>query len=607
MSDNLEESGQISVNSENIFPVIKKFLYSDCDVFLRELVSNAVDACQKLKQLALLNKYDGNTENLKINIVLDQDKKTLTIKDNGIGMDTNEVKKYINQLAFSGATDFLSKYQNQGGDTKQLIGFFGLGFYSAFMVSDSVDIVTKSYKPDTKGVFWSCDGSTTYSIREIERETVGTDIILHINAESEDYLKPYKISELLLKYCKFLPIPIFFEDKQINNTSPIWIKHPQELTKEDYEKFYNELYPYSPKPLFWVHLNIDYPFNLTGILYFPADLQTVEYKPNKIHLYTRQVFITDELKDIIPQFLNILHGVIDSPDIPLNVSRSALQADKNVKSIKSYIVKKMAEKLEEMYKKDRKYYEDQWPKVELLVKYGMLSDDDFFERSKNFLLLQNVDNQFFSVQEYIDKVKENQTDKDNKVVLLYSDNIQQHDLFIENCKEKGYDVLKFVNIIDNHVITLLEHKFPDIIFKSVESNTVNKLIEKETNEEIGILTDEEKEQVKLLFEATINKSRVHWSVANMNKNDLPVLVTVDESLKRLKELQKWQQTEIPFEDDYNAIINSNHESIKKVLSIENEEDKKHMVKLLYQLGVLSQGSLKGKDLSDMIKDIVKLL
>lgn len=598
----MEEKGVISVNSENIFPVIKKFLYSDCDVFLRELVSNAVDASQKLKQLASMGQYDGNVDNLRIDVKLDKEHKTITISDQGLGMDVEEIKKYINQLAFSGATDFINKYKDQG-DSKQLIGFFGLGFYSAFMVSERVDILTKSYKNDAQPVFWTCDGSTSFEIREATKDTIGTDVVLHVN--QEEYLDNFRIKTLLDRFCKFLPIPIFFEDKQINNPAPLWIKHPQDLKKEDYENFYKELFPYYEKPLFWIHLNIDYPFTLTGVLYFPSDVNTLDYKQNKIHLYARQVFITSEVTEIVPDFLRMLHGVIDSPDIPLNVSRSALQSDRNVKMISSYITRKVAEKMSDIFRMDRVKFEEDWDKIGTFVKYGMLTEEKFYDIAKDFMLMKNLEGKSFTVQEYIDKVKEKQTDKNSKTVLLYTTDPQQQDVFIQNCLNAGYDVLLMKEQLDNHILAFLEHKFENISFKSVESATVKELIDKGIEEEVSDLTENEKDKLKEIFEEHIGKDHINWSAKALGKENLPVVVTISEMVKRMKDLEKWNQTSYNLSDDFNAVINISHPSVKNILKVEDKSIVNERVRMLYQIGLLAQGKLQGKNLTDFINSLVR--
>ncbi len=603
----MEKKGTISIQSENIFPVIKKFLYSDCDVFLRELVSNAVDASQKLKQLASMGQYNKPVDDLKIKISIDEEKKTLTISDMGLGMDADEVEKYINQVAFSGATDFVNKYQNQGGDKNQLIGFFGLGFYSAFMVSDKVDIVTKSYKDGSEPVFWTCDGSTSFEIRTTEKESVGTDIILHINKESEDYLKKYKISDLLNKYCKFLPIPIFFDDKQVNNTSPIWVKHPQDLKDDDYKNFYRELYPYSEEPLFWLHLNIDYPFNLTGILYFPAGLQNIDFKQEKIHLYSHQVFITEDLKDIVPVFLTLLHGVIDSPDIPLNVSRSALQADRNVKSINTYITKKFADKLYQIFKDDRKGFEDLWAKIEVVVKYGMLTEPKFLDQVKDCLLLKNVDGKYFTVNEFIDKVKDNQTDKDNKVVILYSTDVKKQDMFIQSCKSNGYDVIALEGQLDIHMLTILESRYGNVVLKCVDSCPIRDLIKKDSTDRVIEMSQEDQDKLKDIFVSAVGEDRIHWTIEQLSSDDMPVVATVNEDINRLRKMEYWQKGGINNEDikeEYNAVINVASSKIKDLLSISDIDKQKQNAKMFYDLSLLSQGKLIGKDLTMLVKDIV---
>ena len=549
-----------------------------------------------------MGQYDGNVDNLRIDVKLDKEHKTITISDQGLGMDVEEIKKYINQLAFSGATDFINKYKDQG-DSKQLIGFFGLGFYSAFMVSERVDILTKSYKNDAQPVFWTCDGSTSFEIREATKDTIGTDVILHIN--QEEYLDNFRIKTLLDRFCKFLPIPIFFEDKQINNPSPLWIKHPQDLKKEDYENFYKELFPYYEKPLFWIHLNIDYPFTLTGVLYFPSDVNTLDYKQNKIHLYARQVFITSEVTEIVPDFLRMLHGVIDSPDIPLNVSRSALQSDRNVKMISSYITRKVAEKMSDIFRMDRVKFEEDWDKIGTFVKYGMLTEEKFYDIAKDFMLMKNLEGKSFTVQEYIDKVKEKQTDKNSKTVLLYTTDPQQQDVFIQNCLNAGYDVLLMKEQLDNHILAFLEHKFENISFKSVESATVKELIDKGIEEEVSDLTENEKDKLKEIFEEHIGKDHINWSAKALGKENLPVVVTISEMVKRMKDLEKWNQTSYNLSDDFNAVINISHPSVKNILKVEDKSIVNERVRMLYQIGLLAQGKLQGKNLTDFINSLVR--
>ena len=601
----MEKKGIISVQSENIFPIIKKFLYSDCDVFLRELVSNAVDASQKLKQLSLIGKYTGPVDELKISITADEEHKTITISDMGIGMDADEIEKYINQVAFSGATDFVNKYQTQIGNKSQLIGFFGLGFYSAFMVSDKVEIITKSYKDNSESIIWTCDGSTSFEIKSTDKPSIGTDVILHINNESEEYLKKYKISNLLDRYCKFLPIPIWFDGKQINNTEPIWIRHPQNLNDEDYKSFYKELYPYSPEPLFWLHLNIDYPFNLTGILYFPAGLQNIEFKQEKIQLYSHQVFITDELDGVVPTFLTLLHGVIDSPDIPLNVSRSSLQADRNVKSINSHIIKKFADKLIEIFKNDRNKFEGLWEKIEIVVKYGAITDLKFLDQIKDFILLKNINGDFLTIQELIDKIKDNQTDKDGKIVVLYATDVNTQDIFIQACKNAGYDIVLMGNQLDAHLLAILESKFTSIVFKGVNSDSVKNLISKNITETSMESNKDEQDKLKEIFADAVGDLHIHWSVESLSEDDMPVTVTVSENANRLHQMEYWQKGEIDdIVDEYSAIINTTSPKIKDLLKINDKVSQHANAKMLYNLSLIAQDKLKGKELTNFVHSML---
>ena len=472
----MKETGNISIHTENIFPIIKKFLYSDHEIFLRELVSNAVDASQKIKRLSSIGEFNGELGELKVKVSFDKDKKTITISDNGIGMTAEEIKKYINQIAFSGATEFVEKYKDQGDD-KGIIGHFGLGFYSAFMVAKEVEIISKSYQEGSEAASWKCDGSTEYTIGSAKKKTRGTDIILHIAEDSEEFLEEFKLKSILEKYGKFLPIEIEFGDKVINNPNPIWTKSPSDLTDEDYLKFYEELYPFQEKPLFWIHLNVDYPFNLTGILYFPKVKNEMQLQREKISLYSRQVFITDEVKDIVPEFLMLLHGVIDSPDIPLNVSRSFLQADSNVKKINSYITKKVADKLAELFKSDRPAFEEKFANIGLFIKYGMISDEKFLEKAKDFCLVQDTNNKYFTLDEYSEEVQAAQTDKDGNKVYLYTTDVEQQDAFIQSAQNKGYSVIKLDTLIDSHFINTMESKLEKTQWKRVDADAVDKLID----------------------------------------------------------------------------------------------------------------------------------
>jgi len=522
----MQEKGTISIHTENIFPIIKKFLYSDTEIFLRELVSNAVDATQKIKRLASLGQYNGDLGDLRVEVAFNEEKKTITISDNGIGMTAEEIKKYINQIAFSGATEFMEKFK-EAKDANEIIGRFGLGFYSAFMVADKVEIETLSYQDDAEPAHWVCDGSTEFEISEGSLAERGTEITLHINKESEEFLSKHRLQEILDKYCRFLPVPIKFGTKTesveagvdeegkpkytsvevdniINDTNPIWTKSPSELKDEDYLNFYKQLYPFSEDPLFWIHLNVDYPFNLTGVLYFPKLKKDFEIQRNKIKLFSRQVFITDEVKDIVPEFLMLLHGVIDSPDIPLNVSRSFLQADSNVKKINSYITKKVADKLAELFKTDRKAYEEKWADIGLFVKYGIISEDKFYDKAKDFALLTNTAKENFTLTEYKDKVEGTQTDKDGQLIYLYTNDPSKQDSFIQSANKKGYDVLLMDSPIDSHFISHLEQKLEKTQLKRVDADVADKLIKKDDAPET-VLTEEQTTKVKTIFDKAINK------------------------------------------------------------------------------------------------------
>src|SRR5690349_18867138 len=629
----VQEKGSISIHTENIFPIIKKFLYSDHEIFLRELVSNAVDATQKLKKLSSMGEFQGELGDLKIEVSFDKEKKTITVSDKGLGMTGEEIKKYMNQIAFSGATEFVEKFKDKA-DGKDIIGKFGLGFYSACMVADKVEIVSRSFKAaEDEAARWECDGSTEYELSPATKAERGTDVILHINADSEEFLDEYRLKGILEKYCKFLPVEIRFGTKQesvedgvdaenkpqfktvtvdqiINNPSPLWAKNPNELKDEDYLKFYKELYPFSEDPLFWIHLNVDYPFNLTGILYFPKVKNDFEISKNKIQLYSRQVFITDEVKDVVPDFLMLLHGVLDSPDIPLNVSRSYLQSDTSVKKISQHITKKVADKLQDLFKKDRADFEKKWDDINIFVKYGIISDEKFYERAKEFTLLKNVDNQYFTLEEYKDKVKANQTDKDKNLVYLYaSDKSKQHS-FIEGAKGKGYDVLLFDGILDSHFINTLEQKLEKTQVKRVDSDTTEKLITKDEKLE-SVLSKEEEEQVKGVFEKAINNKNMTVAIEAMSPEDLPVVVTMNEFMRRMKDMAKTGGGGYAFmgsmPDNYNVAINGNHPIIQKILKAENDEQKARLAKQSFDLALLSQNMLTGAELTNFIKRSVELV
>lgn len=627
-----EEKGTISIHTENIFPVIKKFLYSDNEIFLRELVSNAVDASQKIKRLASLGQYNGEVGDLTIQVKVDEAAKTITISDNGIGMTAEEIKKYINQIAFSGATEFMEKFK-EANDANEIIGRFGLGFYSAFMVADQVEIDSLSYQEGAEPAHWVCDGSTSYEISTGQRTTRGTDVILHINEESLEFLQKQRIQQILNKYCKFLPIPIQFGTKSesepdgedadgkpkyktievpniINITHPAWTKSPSELTDEDYIKFYHELYPHTmDEPLFWIHLNVDYPFNLTGILYFPKVKNELEIQRNKIQLYSRQVFITDEVKDIVPEFLMLLQGVIDSPDIPLNVSRSFLQADSNVKKINNYITKKVADKLNEIFKSDRKGFEEKWPDISLFIKYGMLSDEKFAEKANDFCLLQNVNKEYYTFKEYYEKVKDIQVDKDGNIVYLYTQDKSLQDGYISAALAKGYDVLNFDGPLDTHFAGYVEqHGGEKIQMKRVDSDVIDKLIPKDEQIEQTLSEDESRKATEV-FEKAISRPDMKVEVDALNASDLPVSVTIDEFMRRMKDMAKTGggmgfYGTLP--DNYKVTVNGNHPLIKRIVE-SPEEDGEKLAKQAFDLALLSRGLLTGAELTAFVKRSVDLI
>ncbi|MBL7832356.1 MAG: molecular chaperone HtpG [Cyclobacteriaceae bacterium] len=628
----VQEKGTISIHTENIFPIIKKFLYSDHEIFLRELVSNAVDATQKLKKLASLGEFSGELGDLTIDVSFDKEKKTITVSDKGLGMTGEEIKKYINQIAFSGAAEFVEKFKDKT-DAKDIIGKFGLGFYSAFMVADKVEVISKSFKEGTEAARWECDGSTEFELSTATKAERGTDVILHINADSEEFLDEFRLKGILEKYCKFLPVPIKFGTKKesvedgtdaegkpkfksvdvdniVNNTNPIWTKSPNDLKDEDYLSFYRELYPFSEDPLFWIHLNVDYPFNLTGVLYFPKVKNDFEMQKNKIQLYSRQVFITDEVKDVVPDFLMLLHGVLDSPDIPLNVSRSYLQSDSNVKKISTHITKKVADKLNEMFKKDRADFEKKWDDVNLFVKYGIISDEKFYDRAKDFSLFKNTDTRYFTLEEYKEKVSPAQTDKDGNVIYLYASDAGKQDSFIQAVKNKAYDVLVLNGPLDNHYINTLEQKLEKVQIKRVDSDTADKLIDKGEKIE-SVLSDSEKEQVKTVFEKAVNNKNMNITVESLAPDELPVIITMSEFMRRMKDMAKLGGGGYAFmgsmPDQYAVAINGNHAIVQKILKAESDEQKATLAKQAFDLGLLSQNMLTGSDLTNFIKRSISLV
>jgi len=574
------QKGKINVTTENIFPIIKKFLYSDYEIFLRELVANATDASQKLRKLVSKGEASVELGEMTIRIDVDEKKKTITISDKGIGMTEEEIDKYINQIAFSSAEEFVNKFKDKTG----IIGKFGLGFYSAFMVSEKVEIISKSYKEGTKAVKWSCDGNPEYSVEEVEKEDRGTDVILYIDEESKDFLNKAKIEELLNKYCKFLPVEIAFgkekeykdgkeieteKNKIINDTNPIWTKKPADLKDEDYNNFYNKLYPFSGESLFHIHLNVDFPFNLTGILYFPKIKNNVEVQKNKIQLYSNQVFVTDSVEGIVPEFLTLLHGVIDSPDIPLNVSRSYLQSDSNVKKISKHITKKVADKLQDIFNNEREQFEQKWDDLKVFIVYGMITEEKFYEKAQKFSLFKNVDKKCFTFDEYKTLIKENQTDKDKNLVYLYSTDIEKQYTFIENAKAKGYDVLAMEGQLDTHLVNHLEQKFENSKFVRVDSDIAEKLILKDDNIESNISSDE-KGQLTQIFESQLPKENSFTvSFENMNKDGEPLVVTQSEFMRRMKDMAALGGGGMNFygemPDTYNLVVNTNHRLISKII------------------------------------------
>ena len=627
------KKGHINVETENIFPIIKKFLYSDHEIFLRELVSNAVDASQKLKMLAKNGEYKNKVGDLKVEVILDKKAKTLTVRDNGIGMTADEIDKYINQIAFSGAEEFVQKYKDS--DNKEsIIGHFGLGFYSAFMVAEKVEIFTLGRYDDAKGVKWESSGTTEYTIEEVEKKGRGTDIVLHINEESAEFLEETRIAGILDKYCKFLPIPVIFgtrteqiddpkgekDDKgnvkkiskevphQINNTTPAWTKKPANLKKEDYMQFYRALYPMTfEDPLFHIHLNVDYPFNLTGILYFPKIKENVEVQRNKIQLYSNQVFITDNVAEIVPEFLTLLHGVIDSPDIPLNVSRSYLQSDSNVKKISAHITKKVADKLNRMFNKDRKDFEEKWADLRIFSEYGMLSDDKYADKAKSFHLMTSTDGKFYTPEEFKEEVKSTQTDKDGKTIFLYTHDKEAHFGFVKAANDRGYKVLELQGPLVAHWIQKMEMSLENVSFARVDANSLDKLIEKE-DDIPSKLSEKEQEELIPIFEEVVNKEKFKVQFESMSEKEPPIVVTQPEFIRRMKEQQQMGGAGFygAFPETYNLIINSNHPKITSILEAKKKE-RTQKARQLTDLAMLSQGLLKGEELTNFVNRSIELI
>ena len=603
------QKGSIRVQTENIFPIIKKFLYSEHDIFLRELVSNAVDANQKLKTLSSIGEAKGELGDLKIEIRIDKEKKTLTISDTGLGMTAEEIDKYLNQVAFSGAEEFLEKYKGQ--NEANIIGHFGLGFYSSFMVSDKVEVFSRSYKEGSAAVRWECDGSPEFILEEVEKETRGTDIVLHLNAESQEFLEAYRVQSVLEKFCRFLPVPIFFEEKQINNPTPAWTKKPSELTAEDYQNFYKELYPFGEPPLFWIHLNVDYPFNLTGILYFPKIKQSYEVQKDKIQLYCNQVFVTDEVKDIVPEFLMLMHGVIDSPDIPLNVSRSYLQGDPNVKKINAHITKKVADKLEEIFKNDRRQFEEKWESLGLFVKYGMMTDDKFLEKANKFHIMHDAkEEKFYTLEEYRSAAETLQKNKDGKLVILYATDPVQQDAYIQQALAKGYVVVKLDTIIDNGFINQMEMKWENVQFTRVDSDIIDNIIDKQEGGD-SVLSKEDETKLKDLFTLQVPDLHVSVEVKGLSAEAPPVVATRPEFMRRMKEMAAMQGGMGAFyanmPDEVTLTVNGNHAIYKNVLAEAEKDKQEKLVHNLADLALLSQGLLKGNSLTSFINRTVELM
>lgn len=630
------QKGKINVQTENIFPIIKKFLYSDHEIFLRELISNAVDATQKLKTLASLGEFKGEMGDLTIQVDYDAKEKIIRITDRGIGMTAEEVNRYINQIAFSGAEEFLKQYKGKTDEeTAGMIGHFGLGFYSAFMVADEVEFITKSHKEGSQAVKWACDGSPEFTLTEVEKEDRGTEIILHISEDSIEFAEEYRLLNLLKKYCKFLPVPIQFRNEKewvedenekdekgepkrieiekprvINNTTPLWKKMPADLKDEDYKTFYRELYPASmDEPLFNIHLNVDYPFNLTGILYFPKVKQNYEIQRDKIQLYCNQVFVTDSVEGIVPDFLTLLHGVIDSPDIPLNVSRSYLQSDSSVKKISNHIMKKVSDKLEEIYKNDREEFEKKWDDIKIFITYGMISETKFYDRAKKYALLKTTEGKYFNFDEYVEHIKENQTDKEKKIVALYTTNLEQQHGYIASAKEHGYDVIILDSPIDAHFVNHLEQNLENVTFSRVDADVIDKLIVKEDPMPNKLSEDEQNKLRPLFVQQMKNGNQFQVQFESMSENEMPVIITQPEFMRRMKDMSRTGGMEYMagMPDSYNLVVNTNHALVNEILKEEDEAHQADLIKQLTDLALLSQNMLSGESLTAFLKRSVNMI
>ncbi|MBE2247747.1 MAG: molecular chaperone HtpG [Candidatus Competibacteraceae bacterium] len=602
------KQGTIHVQTENIFPIIKKFLYSDHEIFLRELVSNAVDACQKLKTMSAAGDYKGDLDAFKVDISINKDAKTITISDNGIGMTADEVEKYLNQVAFSGAREFLDKYKGVT-DSASIIGHFGLGFYSAFMVSKQVEVITKSFTENSQAVRWTCDGSPQYTLQNSDKTSRGTDIILHIADDSEEFLEPSRLKSILEKYGKFLPIEVFFDNQKINNTTPAWIKKPVDLNADDYQSFYRELYPMVfDDPLFHIHLNVDYPFNLTGILYFPKIKAGVEPQRNKIQLYSQQVFITDSVEGIVPEFLMLMHGVLDSPDIPLNVSRSYLQSDGNVKKISSHITKKVADKLHEMFKNDRADFEKKWDDIKIFIEYGTLTDEKFAERAQQFALFKNVDGKYYTLDEYKNHVAGTQTNKDNKISFLYTHNPDEHYTYMMPVRERGYDVLILDTPLTSHYIMKLEQMHPDLHFARIDADSIDKLIDKGISS-VSKLTEDQKKELLPLFEKCITKEKFTLQWEDLSETDPPVIITQSEFMRRMNEMNAMGNRgfsgDLP--EFYGLTLNANHPLVTKIMLQTDNDKQEQMARQAIDLALLGKNLLRGEALAGFIQRSISLI
>lgn len=593
----MSKSGTLSFHSENIFSTIKKHLYSNQEIFVRELVSNAVDATQKLKTLISLGEFNGEAGDTTIEIKIDEEAKTLTFSDKGIGMTEEEIEKYINQIAFSSAGDFLDKYKDTAN---QIIGHFGLGFYSAFMVAEKVEIITRSHQPDAQSVLWSCDGSMDFSIQPTDKAERGTDIILYIAEEHSEYLQKYHIEEILNKYCKFLPVKILFDGKTINETEPLWTKHPTDLKPEEYENFYQKLYPHTDKPLFWIHINVDYPFNLTGILYFPKLKQNLEIQKNKIQLYSNQVFITDNVEEIVPEYLALMHGVLDSPDIPLNVSRSYLQTDANVRKISAHISKKVANRLNELFKENRENFESKWESLGLFIKYGIIRDSDFYTKTKDIFLFKNIEGKHFTFNEYKEKVAPHQTDKFESIIYLYTNDLDEQDGAIQQAKKRGYDVLVLDSIIDIHFIQYIEHQLEKTGLIRVDSGPLDTLIDKGVAK-TSLLNEGEEKELTSIFENLVKNPTTKVVCQALSEDDLPVIIARTEHLRRLEDMQRAGMLgsgEMPI--GFQVVINTNHSLAKKIILHPAGESRTTLAQQAYDLALLSQNLLNGSEMTQFI-------